>query len=365
MPRIEELIDQLGKASYLSKLDLNKGFYQIPLKEGDQEKTAFCTPWGKFQFTAMPFGLRNAPATFQRLMHTALADMCSFANSYIDDIIIFSTSWEDHLAHIDRVLTRLQEYGLTAKPTKCQWGSAALTYLGHTVGRGNVAVPDCKVQAIRQHKKPITKKDVQSFLGTTGYYRRFIPEYAQHSLRLTNATRKSAPNIVFWSDDMYDDFMYLCNALCSLCLLTIPNDDDVFILQTDASSRGIAGVLNVCRDGQEFPVAFYSKKLRPAETRYAATELECLAIVRAIQHFGVYLIGRPFTVETDHRALTFLHSSKHLNGRLTRWALLLQPYTFTIRYRSGKQNANADGLSRQAWQTEDLCLQEKGGDVRV
>ena len=158
MPRIDEMIDQLGEAHYLSKLDLNKGFYQIPLAQVDQEKTAYCTPWGKFHFIMMPFGLRNAPASFQRMMDTVLDDIQDFSGTYMEDIIIFSQTWEDHVAHIKCVLDRLRKAGLTSKPAKCQWGSVSLTFLGHTVGRGMVSTPDHRVEAIRNHVRPVNKK---------------------------------------------------------------------------------------------------------------------------------------------------------------------------------------------------------------
>ena len=177
-------------------------------------------------------------------------------------------------------------------------------------------------------------------------------------------------NVVCWSTAMNDEFYYLCHTLSQVSSLTIPIPTDTFTLQTDASTKGIAGILNVVREGEELPVGFYSRKLHPAEARYSATEIECLAIVRSILHFGVYLVGKPFTVETDHKALTHLHSSTHLNGRLMRWALLMQPYNFTTRYRPGRENGNADGLSHQAWdgdQDEERERQQPfqgGGDVR-
>ena len=157
---------------------------------------------------------------------------------------------------------------------------------------------------------------------------------------------------------MNDAFQYLCNVLCDVSILFLPTASDVFVLQTDASGKGVGAVLSVCRDGEELPVGYFSRKLKPAEKNYSATELECLAVVQAIDYFAAHLIGRPFTVETDHRALQYFHSSRHLNGRLTRWALKLQSYTFTIRYRSGKSNQNADGLSRQAWPEDDDTGQE-------
>ena len=178
IPLVEDLLDQLGEAKYLSKLDMNKGFYQIPVAETDRSKTAFCTPWGKFEFQRMPFGLRNAPSTFQRCMHKVLQGCENFSSSYIDDVIVFSNTWEEHLQHLKLVLERLRQHGLTAKPSKCEWGASSLSYLGHSVGHGRASVHEARVAAIRNFKQPITKSDLRAFLGTVGYYRKFIPEYS-------------------------------------------------------------------------------------------------------------------------------------------------------------------------------------------
>ena len=170
---------------------------------------------------------------------------------------------------------------------------------------------------------------------------------------------------IMWSDDMYEAFLYLCRALSDCCMLHIPVSCDKFLFQTDASGRGIGTILSVIRDGEELPVSFFSKKQKPAESRYSAAELECLAIIRAVEHFAIYLTGRSFIVQTDHRALQFLQQSRHLNRRLNRWALTLQQYTFDIQYQPGKNNGNADGLSHQAWSLEEgVRIFEEGGDVR-
>ena len=174
MPLIDDLIDQLGEAKFLSKMDLNKGFYQILLKEAGMPKTAFCIPWEKIQFIRMSFGLCNAHATFQHLMHVVLAGFESFCNAYMGDIIIFSHSWEENPEHIQLVVEKLRQAGLTAKPSKCCWGVASLSYLGHVVGKRKVSVSEYKVKSIREFVKSMTKKDLQSFLGTTGYYRKLI-----------------------------------------------------------------------------------------------------------------------------------------------------------------------------------------------
>ena len=166
------------------------------------------------------------------------------------------------------------------------------------------------------------------------------------------ATKKSAPNLLCRSTEMYDAFVMLCNCLSDFSVLTLPNALDQFILHTDASGAGVGAVLSVERDKEELPVGFFSKKLSPSEKKYSATELECLAVVKAIDHFAVHLCGRPFTVVTDHQALQYLDSSRHLNSRLTRWAVQLQQHSFKIRYRPGATHGNADGLSRQAWSDE-------------
>ena len=357
MPFIEDILDTLASAKFLSKIDLNKGFHQIPVNKADMHKTAFCTPWGKFQFARMPFGLRNGPAVFQRLMDSLLHKDLEYSRVYIDDIVVFSTTWEQHCWHLGQVLERLHQAGLTVNRKKCQWGCVKLEFLGHLVGEGQVSPSECKVLALRDYPQPVTKKGVQQFLGLAGYYRKYIQGYASHSIALTDATRKSAPDRVVWCNDMLNEFVYLKCVLCDVPSLTLPTIQDEFLLQTDASGRGVGAILSVRREGQEYPVAYFSRKLKDREQRYSATELEGLAVVAAVQHFDSYLVSHPFTIETDHRALIFMNSSRHTNGRLARWALALQPYTFVISYRTGSSNANADVLSR--------CFEEEPATVTI
>ena len=346
MPLIEEILDMLAEARFISKIDLTKGFHQIPIDPVDCAKTAFCTPWGKFEYCFMPFGLRNGPAVFQRLMDSIMHKDLGHARVYIDDIAVFSATWKEHCDHIAQVLTRLKEAGLTANVKKCQWGQTQCEFLGHIVGHGRVSPADLKVGAVRDFPDPTTKRKVRQFLGLTGYYRRFIPKYAENSFHLTEATRKTAPDRVVLSVELMSECLYMKDVLCSLPSLTLPVPRDNFLLQTDASGVGLGAVLSVVREGEELPVAFYSRKLVPRERRYGATELEGLAVVEGVRHFEPYLITHPFTVETDHKALTFLQTAHHQNGRLARWAIKLQPYHFKIRYRAGELNANADALSR-------------------
>ena len=345
MPLIEEILETLASARFISKIDLNKGYHQIPIEPADIPKTAFCSPRGKYEFCVMPFGLRNGPAVFQRLMDRILHSYKDMLQVYIDDIAVFSSSWEEHCTHIARVLDRLRKAGLTANVGKCQWGQTRCEFLGHVVGNGIVSPAEGKIAAVRSFAVPTTKKQIRQFLGLTGYYRRFVPKYAEHSFEL-KATRKSAPERLVWNDSMYAEYYYLKDSLCALPSLTLPVPSDQFVLQTDASGVGLGAVLRVTRDGEELPVAFYSRKLQPRERKYSATELEGLAVVVAVAHFDAYLITHAFIVETDHKALVFLNSAQHANGRLARWAMRLQPYSFEIRYRPGLANDNADALSR-------------------
>ena len=379
MPLIEEILDMLASAVFISKVDLTKGFHQIPILKEDCPKTSFCTPWGKFQFKYMRFGLRNGPAVFQRLMDNLLHRDKEYSQVYIDDIAVFSGTWEEHCQHIGVVLSRLKEAGLTANTSKCQWAQTQVEFLGHIVGKGKVSPAELKVKVVADYQLPQTKKAVRQFLGLTGYYRRFIPNFSEHSFHLTEATRKTAPERIVYSDVLNDEFLYLKSVLCSVPTLTLPVPADSFVLQTDASGIGLGAVLSVLRQEVEYPVAFFSKKLLPRERKYSASELEALAVVVAVGHFEAYLITHPFTIVTDHKALTFLNSAQHRNGRLARWAMKLQPFTFSIRYRPGSLHINADSLSRMFYEsccdlpqsgmpdaptpTETFGQQEGGGDV--
>ena len=221
-------------------MDLNRGFHQIPIDPADTPKTAFCTPWGKFEFNVMPFGLRNGPAIFQRLMDQILHQDKGSAQVYIDDIAIFSSSWDSHCKDIDGVLGRLRGAGLTANVSKCRCGQTRCEFLGHIVGKGKVSPAELKVKAVRDFCQPQTKKQIRQFLGLTGYYRKFIRGYAEHSFELTQATRKSAPDRVVWNNVMLDEFIYLFKRSFVFSTLThsllLPQDTQN---RTQSYTRGI------------------------------------------------------------------------------------------------------------------------------
>ena len=353
MTTLEEILERVGNSGCLSKLDLSKGFYQIGIEKESIEKTAFITPFGKFAFTRMPFGLRNAPAIFQRTMEVVPRDCYEYSAPYIDDIVVFSRNGEEHVEQLKEVFSALRKNGLTIKLQKCEFGKTHLEYLGHLIGNGELAVPKHRATAMADFIRPRTKRQLRSFLGAASYYRRFIKDFASFSSLLSADTSKFAPGVVNWSEEKLRAFQHLQVCLVDVCVLTIPSQEDCFVLHTDASGAGIGATLNVLREGVEKPVAYFSRQLQGAQRRYSATELEGLAIFKAIHFFDHFLYGQKFTVVTDHKALVYLLKSRKLNKRLHGWVLKLLDFNFEIVYRPGKQNQDADGLSRQAWDSNE------------
>ena len=260
MPRVEEVLEAAGKAMYISKLDLSKGYYQVPMAPEDQCKTAFVCHRGKFQFTRMPFGVVNAPAVFQDLMGRILDDCRGFARPYMDDVIIFSGSWERHKGHVRAVLEGLRGAGLTANPKKCCWGGTWMEFLGYRIGGGRMMVREKRVEAIRTYKKPVTKKGLRAFLGVVSFYHRYIAMLAKETATLSPATSKGAPSRVQWTRDMERTFTTIRKCVCDTVMLYVPLPDDKFSVVTDASIRGFGGVLQVWRDDEWHAAAFYSRQ---------------------------------------------------------------------------------------------------------
>ena len=362
MPRIEELLDEIGKAKFITTLDLAKGYWQVPLAEEDREKTAFTTPNGLYQFLTMPFGLSGAPATFQRMMDEVLRGLNSFVGVYLDDIVIHSGTWEEHIAQLEEVFTRLKGANLTIKLKKCVFASDNCTYLGYKIGQGGVRPEEGKIKAVNEMSRPQTKKQIRTFLGMTGYYRRFVRDYATITAPLTELIKKNLPEKIEWSEAAEEAFCRLKKVLISAPLMMNPDFSRSFILQTDASGYGVGAVLSQGENGDQ-PIAYFSKKLLPRERAYSTIEKECLAIILAVKHFKAYLLGRPFMIQTDHRALRWLHQFREKNSRLTRWSLILQPYTFVVEHKKGRDNANADALSRLDDDTLHKVPEKEGGNV--
>lgn len=345
LPNISDLLDQLGNCQYFTTLDLASGFHQIEINPKDIEKTAFTVENGHYEFVRMPFGLKNAPSTFQRVMDNILLgiqnERCLV---YMDDIIVYSATIHDHILRLTEVFKRLRKANLKIQPDKCEFLRKEVAYLGHLITEDGVKPNPSKVACIKNFPTPKCAKDIKSFLGLAGYYRRFIPNFAKVSKPLTKLLQKDIPFI--FNSECTSAFNELRNALISDPILIYPNFDETFILTTDASAFAIGAVLSQGPISKDLPIAYASRTLCSAETKYSTIERELLAIVWAVKHFRPYLFGRKFTLVTDHRPLTWLFSIKDPGSRLARWRLKLEEYDYNIVYKPGKINKNADALSR-------------------
>ncbi len=256
MPSVIETVSRLGKAAFLSKLDLLKGFHQVPMSLESRKYTAFSCRHGKYHYKRMPFGLRNAPATFQLLMQEVLRGLEHFSSPYIDDIIIFSVVWDDHLVHINSVLERLSLHGLSVKSCKCCWGYKSFEFLGFIVGEGHLSIPQPRVEQFRLYVKPKTVSQLRSFLGLANFYSKFVPRFADLSKVLTPHTSKNSPKNVVWNDVMCCAFDTIINAIVNYVELMVPADGDSLCIFVDASTAGVGGVLCVYRSNEWKPVSF-------------------------------------------------------------------------------------------------------------
>lgn len=341
LPDIDDILSQLGNAKFFSALDLSSGFHQIPMDIDSKKYTAFSTPQGHYHYNRMPFGLKNAPATFQRMMDTALRGLINkHCFVYLDDIIIFGQSIEEHNSNLAIVLQRLRELGLKIQPDKCEFLKPELEYLGHIVTAEGVKPNPKKLEAVSNFKQPRNPTDIKSFLGLAGYYRKFIRNFSKIAKPLTELTKKETP--FHWTDKTQEAFQTLKDKLCSSPVLKFPDFAKPFTLTTDASNEGIGAILS--QDGH--PCCYISRTLNPPERNYSTTEKELLAIVWAVKRLRQYLLGRKFLIRTDHQALKWLQNCKDPSSRLMRWRLKLEEYEYDIEYTKGKDNTAADALSR-------------------
>ena len=343
MPRIDDLIDRLQGATVFSKIDLRSGYHQIPVQPSDIHKTAFRTRFGHFEFTVMPFGLTNAPATFQSLMHKvfhSLLDRCVVV--YLDDILVYSKSKEEHLDHLRAVLELLRQHQLYGKLSKSEFGKQKVEYLGHVVSADGIDVEPRKVEAVKNWPPPTDRHTLLQFLGLANYYRRFIKGHANVAVPLTNLLKKENP--WHWEKPQQTAFETIKERLTTAPTLVIPDPNQGNVeLTTDASLMAVGAILS--QDGK--PIAYYSKKLNPAEQRYPTHERELLAVVKAVDEWRVYLLGRPVTVLTDHLTLKHLQTQPNLSARQARWLEKLETFDLRFQYKPGKTNQAADALSRR------------------
>ena len=346
LPHMDSILDKLRRAKYVSKIDLSSAYLHVPMEESSKEITAFSIPGkGLFQFKRMPFGLSNAPATFQRVMDRVIKiEWEPNVFAYLDDIIIATESFEEHLYWLGLVLKRLAEVGLQINREKSEFCCSEVKYLGYVLNREGLKADMSKVEPILEFPTPTKPKQIRRFLGMVGWYSRFIDGFARIKVPLTSLLCKDVP--WHWDKEQEEAFQALKVILTHTPVLARPDFSKPFILSTDASNYAIGGVLSQNFDGDEHPICFVSRVLTRSERNYTVTEKECLAVIWCIDKLRPYLQGYEFTVITDHSSLRWLNSLKDPAGRLARWATALQAYNFEIVYRKGALHHVPDALSR-------------------
>ena len=349
MPRMDECIDSLGSATVFSTLDCNSGYWQLPVANKDQDKTTFTCHAGSYKFLRLPFGLRNAPATFQRAMDIILSKVrWKYVLVYLDDIIVFSDNVQKHLRHLESVFRMLKGAGATLRLEKCDFFKREVKYLGHILRPGKLAIYGKNLEAITKALPPKNKTQTRSFLGMCNVYRRFVKGYTLVARPLTLKTVKDHPES--WdslSKEEMQAFELLKRNLVTAPILALPREGFAYTLDTDASEYQLGCcLLQEQPDGALHPIGYWSRTLTSAEKNYSSTEKECLAIVWAVQHLRPYLEGQRFTIRTDHDALKWLLNLRDPRGRLARWSLRLQEFDYEVVYKPGKTHALADGPSR-------------------
>ena len=345
LPRIDDSLDRLANTKFFTSLDLFSGYHQVAMNDEDKEKTAVITPDGLYQYNVLPFGLCNAPATFQRLVDRLFHRMkWTSILVYLDDLVVFGSSFEEHQSRLKDVFEALSRAKLTLKPSKCVFAHSELKYLGHVISTEGVSVDPEKISAVENFPVPISKTHVRSFLGLAGYYRRFIENFALIAEPLSRLTRNNAAFL--WTDEQQTAFEKLKRKLTSMPILAYYQQDAPTAIHSDASGHGMGAVLTQIQNKKEVVIAYASQKFSDTEKRYSTTERELLAVVWAIRKFRPYIFGRPFDVVTDHHSLCSALKLSEPNDRICKWVTYLQQYNLTVKYKSGAKHLDADGLSR-------------------
>ena len=349
LPLLEDVFQTVAEnnPSIFSTIDMTSGFWQIPLDPLTKNRTAFVTHRGNYHFKRLPMGLKSSPSVFQALVTKVLRNILfTYALCYIDDVLIMSSSPEEHCEHLREVFDRFRQAKLRLNGPKSKFARGRVLYLGHVLSKAGIAPDASKVSLIKEHPVPQNTKQLRSFLGIANYYRRFIKDFSIKTAHLRSLLKRDA--VFVWNSVHQEEFNFLKDALTSAPILAFPNMRKDFILTTDACVSGIAYILSQLDDQQrEHVICYGGRGLRSSEVNWTVSELECLAIIEGTRAYHPYLAGRQFTIVTDHVSLTFLQSLKAGKGRLQRWALHLQGYNFTIRYKPGRKLTSADGLSRR------------------
>ena len=346
VPRIDDTLDALSGARWFSTLDLASGYWQVELDESARHKSAFVVRGGLYSWKVMPFGLCNAPATFERLMERVVTGLqWETLLVYLDDVIVYGRSVLEEIQRLKEVLKRFREAGLKLKPSKCFLFKQSVGYLGHVVSRKGIATDPDKIEAVKSWPSPTNIKEVRSFLGLASYYRRYIKGFADVARPLHRLTEKA--RAFLWDEECEDAFQTLKDKLQQAPILAYPNPEGDFLLDTDASGDGIGAVLSQIQEGEERVIAYASRTLSRPERNYCVTRRELLAVVVYLKYYKQYLYGRRITIRTDHAALRWLLNFKNPEGQVARWLEVIGGYDYTIVHRPGKKHGNADGLSRK------------------
>ena len=316
------------------------------MDEKDAHKTAFVTRRSTFAFNVMPFGLCNAPATFQRLMdHTMIGLNYEICLVYLDDIIVFSVNTKSHLERLEMLFARLRQANLKLKPSKCHFLKRSVDFLGYVISASCISTDPRKIELVKSWPVPNKLKEVRSFVGLCSYYRRFVEGFSEMASPLHALTRKNA--VFRWTAECQISFDRLKSSLVNAPVLSLPRDEGEYLLDTDASDHGIGAVLSQIQDGEERVLSYASRLYSPAENNYCVTRKELLAVVYFLKQFKQYLLGRQFKVRTDHAALQWLRRTPEPIGQQGRWLEILEGFTFTVEHRAGRLHANADAMSRR------------------
>ena len=347
LPLMDELFDRTQGARFFTSIDLRNGFHQIAIRPEDREKTAFRTRFGHFEYTVLPMGLCNAPGTFMQLMNNIFADVLDkHVLCFLDDILIFSRTEEEHLRHVRLVLERLRAQELYVKTSKCAFMQREVEFLGHRIGADGLRVAPDKVSSVQQWPQPKNVGDVRSFLGLANFYRRFVRDYSRIALPLTELTKDAVS--WQWGAEQQRAFDDLKAALCSPPVLLIPDQSKPFVLNCDACKYAIGATLQQDHGYGLQPVAFFSAKMSDAERNYDVREQEFMALLKACLHWRHYLHGmQPFTLLSDHDSLKYHKTMPQLSGRLARWIERMAEFDFKLQHIPGKDNVVADALSRR------------------
>ncbi|GFS75684.1 retrovirus-related Pol polyprotein from transposon 297 [Trichonephila clavipes] len=347
MQNMMELNFLVAKKIFITVLDMLKGYWSIPMEDSSKHLTAFRTHRGQYQWNVSQFGLRNTAATYQRAMSKVVQTISDFACAYIDDLAIFSDTWEEHLNHLEEVFKRLKHFNFSVNLGKCEFARQKVKDLGHVIGSGRHSPDKERIKAIQSLQAPTTKKQLRSTLGLCNFHRQYIPNFAKIALPLTELTKKKVPNEIPWRKEAENAFKELKTALCGITELQVPDIEKSYYLHTGASQTAVGCCLGQL-DGEDniHPIAFGSQKLNPSQQKWSTIEREAYAVIWALKRFETLLCEAKIFLLTDHNPLVFLTSVAPQCPRLQRWALAIQRHDIEASHMKGSKLVNADALSK-------------------